>query len=211
MFIRLNYFVDKDNDEYLAKHTRKINEECSICMEPIVNEVQLICSHSFCGACILFWAEKEYKGKIIECPLCRKRSKLLITKFSENKDNKEILEKVVLYNYELVKLHTNSLCFCIDSYRFLNYYIRQVLNFNNYEYQNHRMIIACTTFVFLCLLTYPLGYEGEIYKVAMDVVLYFIIIIVIVEKFYRTIRLQTEEILERRNFERNLGRELVNI
>lgn len=51
------------NNEVLMK------DECPICLDEIINVVDLSCGHIYCKNCILQWKER---GKDI-CPLCRER------------------------------------------------------------------------------------------------------------------------------------------
>lgn len=44
---------------------------CPVCLNTFSDPVILLCSHSFCKACLQeFWKEKEWQ----ECPVCRRRS-----------------------------------------------------------------------------------------------------------------------------------------
>jgi hypothetical protein len=47
------------------KNTYESNE-CSICLEKIINKLTLPCGHQFHSDCILDWFEKE-----LSCPICR--------------------------------------------------------------------------------------------------------------------------------------------
>ena len=47
---------------------RAANEECVVCMGPVVAPVELPCGHAYCGACL---AELRAKGVAQACPLCR--------------------------------------------------------------------------------------------------------------------------------------------
>lgn len=49
----------------------ELDFNCPVCLEIFKNPVVLLCSHSFCKACLQnWWAEKVIK----ECPVCKRRS-----------------------------------------------------------------------------------------------------------------------------------------
>ncbi len=93
MIIKQNCF--KNTIAETHSDLRKINETCSICLENISLEVQLLCSHSYCANCIISYGKQRFDFNNIECPMCRKASKLLFCQFERTDENKDY------YDYNL--------------------------------------------------------------------------------------------------------------
>lgn len=53
------------------KINNKINNECIICFEQLVNECFINCNHSICKKCLFKWIQKQK----ITCPICRRTMK----------------------------------------------------------------------------------------------------------------------------------------
>ena len=46
--------------------------ECAICIDQLINPVQLACAHAFCSECL----ESAAASKLTSCPLCRRKTVL---------------------------------------------------------------------------------------------------------------------------------------
>jgi hypothetical protein len=164
---------------------QKYNESCIICLEDIQDEVQLICSHSFCGKCIISYYKQRHEFYNLECPICRKVSKLLFANFERTEENKTNYDEIVNYNYDLTSKSTWVLS--IDLFKLSNFYFRHVADFSNRRYDRHRKgVVVFILMVFLCII-YPLTYELE-FEIVEDVIFYLSLVVFLGEFFYRTIR-----------------------
>jgi len=193
MVIKLNCFkkdVLQEVDENAQR--RRINEECPICMDNIRNEVQLICSHSFCASCLLNYGKHTFNMINILCPMCRQQSKLLFANFEREGENKDLYDQILNYNHDFTQNNSTSLCFCIDILRLFIFYIRQIANCDNPRYRGHR---ACLCLVLLLIFIYLIVLFTHQFKNAFDIVedvfYYFCLIFVIAEYFYRNFRNRT--------------------
>jgi len=183
---------------------RKINEECSICMENISNEVQLLCSHSYCGKCLMAYAEQKFSGLKIKCPICRQQSKLIIAQFEEDSTNSELCQQIAMYNNEITSYHKNSLCLLLDMCKFTQFFFKQLINVNNHEYNCHRLVISGLLIVCVLVAVVPFFEQGDWGEFIMDLVLYIIVLLVASERFYQGLRSRTITILARRATEENV-------
>jgi hypothetical protein len=157
MLIKLNCFKRSQNTSQVEKPTnmRKLNETCSICLEDINQEVQLLCSHSYCGKCIIDYAKQRNEANV-KCPICRAESKLMFAQFERNEENKELYDYVLNYNHELTSTYTTSLCFCIDTFRFFHYYLKQLADFNNPRFAAQRKCLIIFLIIFFIFIIFPL-------------------------------------------------------
>jgi hypothetical protein len=193
MLIKINCFSDKEIsiDDH-GKRLKKINDTCTICLDEIQNEVQLLCSHSFCAKCIISYAKQRFSFVDVKCPYCRVNSKLMIAKFEKNETNEEDFEEIINYNHQLTSRMKTSLCFCVDTFRFFMFYTKQILDFNNPAYANER----CCFFVLMILigfiLVYPfLGGVSQWLVLIQDFCLYCGLVSIFAEMFYSRIRRAT--------------------
>lgn len=196
MIIRINY-CNKDEDE--KKKIRKINEECSICLDKIKDEAQLLCSHSYCANCLLYYTKNnDFDNDKIKCPVCRVESKFIIPQFEENEENKELFGEIARYNNKVTSAHKTSFCLCFDFLKFSFLLMKKILNFRNPNYIAHRRILCTVIFIFLFFVVYPLfknGSKGSTGEIIQDIIMYIFLILIIAEAFYRRIRRQNEQIL----------------
>jgi hypothetical protein len=177
---------------------RKINDECSICLEGITNETQLLCSHSFCAMCIYDYYSKKFKGNKVQCPYCRKESTLFVTNFNKNEENKEIYQKIVDYNEAMTNDYKPSWCLCYDIYQFFIFHTKNILNFRNDQYSGQRKCLALLIIIVIVIIIVPITGRNDLFELLGDVIYYIIMILIIVERFNRRIRDQ----IERSNTER---------
>lgn len=194
MLIKINCF-DKKNSE--NQNLRKINDECCICLNSIENEVQLLCSHSYCGKCLIEYSKQHYDFSKIHCAICREESKLVIVQFDKNENNKEIYDEVISYNHQITGYYKTSLCFCVDMFRLFYYYMKQLLDLRNPRYAKHRVFLLLLVVASLAYILYPIQPSaGDLIE---DIIFFILCVIVIAEKFYRMIRRQTNEEFDRMN------------
>ena len=191
MLIKINLCSNRQVPEEEAK-MRKINEECSICIDKIINETQLLCSHSFCGKCIYDYYSKNFLGSQIRCPICRKDSKLFVTNFDRTDDNKEIYQSLINYNESMTNNYSTSLCLCYNIINFFVFHSRNILNFRNIQYRNQRRCLAIFLILLIIIIIIPINGNGEIIELIEDIIYYMILIFIIAESFYRRIRAQIE-------------------
>ena len=57
--------------------------ECSICLEPFVDECVTNCNHKYCMSCLKLWFDKKH----ISCPMCREN----IISYIYNNEEYEVL------------------------------------------------------------------------------------------------------------------------
>jgi len=109
----IEHYYDKiSQQQNEPQKIRKINDQCSICLEDIQNEVQLICSHSYCAKCIICYLKQTYKASRVRCPLCRSDSKLLFANFERTESSLEQFDFILSFN-QLKKIDSSSsCCFC---------------------------------------------------------------------------------------------------
>jgi hypothetical protein len=209
MVIKLN-FCKKDLLQEVGENSqerRKINEECAICMENIENEVQLICSHSFCAHCMINYGKHTFNMVNIICPMCRQKSKILIANFERNESNKEFYDLILNYNHEFTQYNYTSLCFCVDFVKLFFFYIKQIANFNNPRYRAQRAcVILFLLVVFVYLIVIYMHDLKNTFEIVEDIFYYCCLIFVIAEYFYRNFRNRTNnefEIYNVNNIENN--------
>ena len=186
-----NNICKKSNPQDPQENLRKINDECSICLDSIRNEVQLLCSHSYCAACIIDYGKQRWGFVNIQCPICRTESKLMVKQFERNEDNKESYDMILSYNHEVTAAHSTSFCLCFDILKFSFFYFRQVTNFSNPRYRTHRKIIILFIIVFLVFVLYPSKYISDHLELLEDILSYVFLIMLCSENFYRRIRSET--------------------
>ena len=171
MIIRLNCFKKKKRSDELG--LRQINTMCSICMDEIVDEVQLLCSHSYCSKCIITWAKQRFSFVNVSCPLCKSISKLMVIKFELTPENEKDYEEVVKYNHEFTSRWKTSMCLCIDMFRFFTYYTRQILDFDNPRYSDERGCLLFLLTIAFCLIIIPIiGSFNDFMEIIYDLIIY---------------------------------------
>ena len=113
------YFINKRFSNYLNRtlsFNQVLNKDCTICLEKIVDEVSLLCNHSFCAKCIsIYYCNFESKKVEIICPNCRKKSEIFKFKFKRNHTNK--IYHNFLKNYNKIVIKTNKSWFCSCNYK----------------------------------------------------------------------------------------------
>ncbi len=197
MLIKINFCKNSEVPEDETK-MRKINDECSVCLEVITNETQLLCSHSFCATCIYDYYLKNFQGTFIKCPYCRKDSKLFVTNFNKTEENKEIYQKLVDYNDSMKNNYKTSLCLCYDIIQLFVFYTKNILNFRNDQYSGQRKCLAILVIIVILMIIFPIRGRNDLFELIGDIIYYLIMIIIIVERFNRRIRDQ----IDRSNIER---------
>lgn len=191
MLIKLNCFKSK-NDDDKNPELRKINESCVICLSEITDEVQLLCSHSFCAKCIVDYAKVRYSFINVPCPYCRTSSKLMIMKFEKTDVNQHVYEEILTYNHQLTSKMSTSLCLCVDTFRFFMYFSRQLLDFNNPRYQKERCCLMCIFCVAFVIIIFPIiGKISDFWEIIEDIIVYSFLICAFAEGFYRRVRNNT--------------------
>ena len=201
LYFILILLIQKRTSESVDAKTglRKINEDCSFCMENISNEIQLFCSHSFCGKCMLAYVTHRFNGAKVICPMCRQTSKLIIVKFQEDETNKELYEQFAIYNNEVTAYYQTSLCLILDISKFTKFFIKQLFNTNNPDYGFHRCIISTIILICIIIALIPLFNQGEWGEFIMDITIYLVVIIIMSKIFYQSIRNITNYVIQRRN------------
>jgi len=190
MIIKINYC---NKDEQDKKKIRKLNDDCSICLESCHNEAQLLCSHSFCGQCLLNHYQQNFLNEKVKCPYCRAESKFIIPQFEENEENKEIMKEICKYNDQVTSMNKTSFCLCVDFLKFSFLYLKKILNLRNERYINHRRILFLVLTILILFLLYPLvnsNSKGKATDIIKDIIFYLLCIIFIANALYRRIRYQ---------------------
>jgi hypothetical protein len=179
---------------------RKINETCIICLEDIRNEVQLVCSHSYCAGCIIAYGKLRYDLCDLECPMCRRISKKIHCQFEKNEENKTTYEEITHYNNDLMA--RSSLFLGLDLFRIIYLYVRNVTNLSNHRYDRHRKGLIVSILSIFLFIVYPLTYGLEM-EFVEDLIFYVSLVVFIGEFFYRTIKesvnLDTDDSIEESN------------
>lgn len=86
-----------------------LHEECSICTERVQYKVELDCSHSFCGKCIMEYYDSIHSNGL-KCPLCRNEVRLINNEKIIRDDNtKDFYDKIVIFNHR----HINGMNFVL--------------------------------------------------------------------------------------------------
>lgn len=164
---------------------KKINDVCSICLESINNETQLLCSHSYCADCIISYGKQRFNLRNIECPICRRISKLIFCQFEKNDQNKKTYDQILNYNYEMTSERT-TLCLSYDIFTFARYYFKQI---SNTRYNRKREISILLGIVIFFIILFPICLKfSDNFELIEDIVFYLSLIIIITEIFYRNIR-----------------------
>ena len=179
------------------ENLRKINDSCSICLEELQCEVQLLCSHSYCAACIISYGKQRYNFADVQCPICRADSKLMFAVFERTDENKELYDQILNYNHEVTSHYPSSFCFCLDMFRLCQYYLRQLTNFSNPRFQRHRKVAILILLAAFIFLIYPFAHKlNSLFEICEDVIFYLFLIVACAEYFYRRIRSQTNSEFE---------------
>lgn len=177
---------------------RKINENCSICLEDLNNEVQLMCSHSFCANCIIAYGKQRFGMHQIACPICRQESKFLFAQFEKTTDNLEAYNQIVDYNHDSSGQYKTSYILIVDACRMSFYYLRQLANTNNPRFARHRaflILILLISFIFIIL---PMNWSSsDTLSIIEDLLYYLFLIIYLGARFTRNFRRETNEEFER--------------
>lgn len=184
MLIKQNCFKKKTEDNVL----KKINDTCCICMEEIKNEVQLLCSHSYCAECISEYARQRFSFINVCCPYCRTSSRLMIIKFELTDENRSHYEEILKYNNDFTSSWKTSLCLCVDTLRFFTYYTSQILDFNNQRYTQERGCLICMMCCCLCVIIIPLGKLNKWFDITIDIAFYMLLCCSFSELFFRNER-----------------------
>ena len=212
MLIRNNYckclncnYIENPIEDIKNK-VRKLNDDCSICLDFCQNEAQLLCSHSFCGRCLLNHFELNYQNSeteenaSVKCPYCRSESKYIVAQFKENDENKLIMDDINKYNNRnSVKLFRTSYCLSVDFCLVTYFFLKKVLNPRNQNYTFHRRVICMFIIIILLFVIFPListsstSEKGSLVDIVKNIIFYIILILLIVESFYRRIRFQNQK------------------
>jgi hypothetical protein len=170
---------------------RKINEDCAICINPIKDEVQLICSHSFCAKCIVDYGLHTHNMENIGCPICRKKTKILVSNFERNEENKKYYDIILNYNHSLTDKFSTTLCFCFDFFRFGKYYLSNILNANDIRFNQHRKFISLI--LMLVIIYGIIIFSNEVdhlIELIEEIFYYICLIVVIIDYCYRKFRIR---------------------
>jgi hypothetical protein len=194
--IKINCF-NRDS----VNNVKKLNEECSICLDTCKNEVQLLCSHSFCGKCLTDFIHHENllsSMDKIKCPYCRVESKFIVIQFEENNENKEYYDILQNYNDKVTAQHKTSLCLCVDIFKYSILMLKKILNLRDDRYLLHRKILTLVVLIiFLVSMIYVQNHvSGSTGEIIQDIIFYIVFILVIAEAVYRRIRRQNRAIFE---------------
>ena len=200
MLIKINFYQKKkkkaiDINKVIQdkeNNLKKINNECCICLEEIANEVQLLCSHSFCATCIIEFAKFKYSMKKIKCPVCRYKSRLIIIKFVKDESNIKLYQEIMLFNHKTTSTMTTSFCFVIDTFRFFFYYVYQILDLNNSSFAGERVCFMILGIIVVVVMIYPfLVSISNFLLILQDIVVYLGFIFYFGNLFYRRFRRNT--------------------
>jgi phosphatidylglycerophosphate synthase len=171
---------------------RKINDSCSICLDELQCEVQMLCSHSYCAACIIGYGKQRYNYSEIQCPICRADSKLMFASFERTEENKELYDQILHYNHECTSHYPSSFCFSLDMYRLCQIYFKQLTNFENPRFESHRKSLIFLTVAAFVLVIYSFAHKFDsLLQIVEDVVFYLFVIVACAEYFYKRIRNQS--------------------
>lgn len=203
MIIKLNCFK---SEEEKSKDLRKISESCAICLEEIKDDVQLLCSHSYCAKCIVDYAKTRFSFINVECPYCRTPSKLMMINFERTEENKAYFDEIINYNHQLTATMKTSLCLCVDTFRFFFYFSKQILDFNNPRYANERACLICMGVLAFIVILFPiLGQISNILDILEDILVYGVLICTFAECFYRRERNRTNSFFNNMENNRNIN------
>lgn len=187
IYMLLRHSFARKNPKNVKKpaNIRKINDSCSICLETLVNEAQLVCSHSFCAKCII-----EYMNQIsnfdVVCPMCRSESKLIFALFEKNEENKEIYNKILSYNHDSTSNYSTTFCFCLDLWKSLSLHLRHLTDLNNSRYSGHRKGATTVFIVLVFTLFYPMTQEYDnMFEFFEDFFYYIVLLCCLSEYLYK--------------------------
>jgi hypothetical protein len=165
---------------------RKINDSCSICLEDLKHEVQMLCSHSYCAACIIDYGKQRFNFSEIQCPICRADSKLIFASFEKTEENKDFYDQILLYNQEYLSQYPSSFCLILDMYRLCHIYFIHLINFENPRFESHRKWLMFFNFSLLMTAIYSFAHKFDnLIQVVEDFVFYLLIILFCAEYFYK--------------------------
>jgi hypothetical protein len=186
------------NQAQKPENLRKINDQCSICLENIQNEVQLLCSHSYCGQCLIDYFKQRYNSSDVQCPICRADSKFIFANFERTDTNKEVYDYILDYNHATTANYTSSFCFCLDIFRLCQIYLRSLADFSNPRFRRHRKIVIFILLIVFIIVLWPFSDKiTSLLEMAEDVLFYLTLIFACAEYFYRRFRRQTNDEFER--------------
>jgi hypothetical protein len=208
------YILFKQNCRFSASQAqkpdnlRKINDQCSICLENIQNEVQLLCSHSYCGQCLVDYFKQRYNTSDVQCPICRAESKFIFSNFERTETNKELYDYILDYNHTTTSNYTSSFCFCLDVFRLCQIYLRSLADFSNPRFRRHRTIVILLLLVVFTIVLWPFSSKiTSVLEMTEDVIFYLSLIFACAEYFYRRFRRQTNDEFERIHSRQNTEEE----
>ncbi len=186
------------------ENLRKINDQCSICLENIQNEVQLLCSHSYCAQCLIDYFKQRYNSSDVQCPMCRSESKLLFALFERNETNQEQYDYILDYNHVTTAHYPSSFCFCLNMFRLCQLYLRSLADCSNPRFQRHRKVVIFMLLVVFAFILWPFSSKiTSLFEMAEDVLFYLFIIFSCAEYFYRRFRSHTNDEFERIHSQQN--------
>jgi uncharacterized membrane protein YkvA (DUF1232 family) len=96
------YNLNNNNNSDSSNNNSNINEteECPICASTITDKVELDCSHRFCAACIMAWANQQRLSNFT-CPCCRTTIRLInLLQVQRTEANKEAYDDITRYNHK---------------------------------------------------------------------------------------------------------------
>lgn len=187
MIIKVNCSKEKKDAEL-----KKINDSCTICLDNLTDEVQLLCSHSYCARCIVDYAKTRFSFVNVECPYCRSPSRLMVVKFEKTDQNKELYDDITNYNYQLTSTMSTSFCLCIDTFRFFIFYTRQIIDFNNPRFKKQRCVLITLLIIVFIIIFYPvLGSISKVLLIVEDLFIYLFVVCCVSQMFYSSIRRRT--------------------
>lgn len=177
---------------------RKINDQCSICLENILNEVQLLCSHSYCANCIIDYFKQRYSSSDVQCPICRAYSKLIFPQFERTEANKELYDYILQYNHETTANYSSTFCFCLDVFRLFQFYLRGLADSRNPRFNRHRKVAIIILLGIFLVVIWPFSdHISNFLELVEDLIFYLSLIFLCAEYFYRRFRSQTNQEFER--------------
>jgi hypothetical protein len=185
LFMQIINYVKKEKE---IPDFKKINETCSIGLESIQYEAKLLCSHSYCFECIISYGKQRFNLHNIECPMCRRASKLIFCQFEKNIQNKEIYQQILNYNYALTSSKA-TLCLSYDIVIFAKYYYNQMCSSSRLFRKREISILFCILIFFTIL--FPLSLKiSDNFELIEDIVFYLSLIVIVTEIFYRNLRIR---------------------
>lgn len=200
MLIYQNCCKKRKADQEQGDKMRKINEECSICLENLTLEVQLMCSHSYCASCIIEYGKQRFNMNNVSCPICRQESKFMFCQFERKPENQELYDQIISYNHESAGDYKTSYILIVDACRLSFYYLRQLANTNNPRFARHRAIIILILLISFIFIILPMNWSSsDSLSIVEDLFYYLFLIIYLGARFSRNFRRETDEEFERIN------------